>query len=586
MSEQALTDMDNKNLVKNAEIAAKLEQLADLLEFDGANPFRVRAYRNAAQTLLDLAEPIAQIVYDPNRDPKEIKGIGADLAEKIATLVTSGRLPLLEELLERIPESVLMLSRIPGVGPKKAAALFKELGVATLDQLREACENRRVRELKGFAAKTEEAILAGLALASQSDQRIYWAEADLVVQTILEHLSGCASVEKLTVAGSYRRGRETVADLDFLVVSTNPDEVMDRLAAMQSVAALLGRGDTKMSVRLGSGLQVDLRVVPAKSFGAALQYFTGSKQHNVELRGLAKSRGLKINEYGVFRGDQAIAGESEDEVYAALGLPCFPPELREARWEFQWAADGTLPKLIERGDLLGDLHMHTDATDGKATLVEMCAAAEAAGLRFIAITDHSKRVTMANGLNGERLRAQWKEIDKLRPNFPNLTILKGVEVDILEKGGLDLPDEVLAESDWVVASVHYGQKQSRQQITDRILGAIASPYVSAIAHPTGRIINRRKSYDVDLDAVISAACEHRKLLELNANPARLDLDDLACAAARRQGVPIVISSDAHSTGGFEVLRYGILQARRAGLTAADVANTRPWPEMKKLIGRQ
>jgi DNA polymerase (family 10) len=572
-------------MLKNAQVAAALEQIADLLEFDGANPFRVRAYRTAAQTILDLPESVSAIVQNPNRNLTEIRGIGADLAEKVCTLVNTGSLPLLEELLAKIPQSVLMLSRIPGVGPKKASALYRQLGVATLDQLREACEAHRVRELKGFGAKTEEAILAGLALASASDRRIYWAEADLVVQAVVAHLASVESVKRLAVAGSYRRGRETVADLDFLVVSDAPDEVMDRLAAMEGVADVLGRGDTKMSIRMGGGLQLDLRVVPEESFGAALQYFTGSKQHNVELRGLAKSRGLKINEYGVFRGDERIAGHTEEEVYAALDLPCFPPELREARWEFQWAAEGSLPKLVEREDLQGDLHMHTTATDGKATLEEMCAAALQQGLSYIAITDHSKRVTMANGLNSERLRAQWKEIDRIRPKFPDLTILKGVEVDILEKGGLDLPDDVLAEADWVVASLHYGQNQPREQITDRMLAAIRNPHVSAIAHPTGRIINRRKSYEIDLQTLIQAAREYGKLLELNANPARLDLDDLACAAARRAGVPIVISSDAHSTTGLDVLRYGILQARRAGLSKQDVANARPWPEMQKLIGR-
>jgi DNA polymerase (family 10) len=575
---------DARETMKNAQVAATLEQIADLLEFDGANPFRVRAYRNAAQAVLELPEPVADIVQSSDRSLTSIRGIGGDLANKIGILVSTGRLPMLDELRERIPPSVLALARVPGVGPKKASALFRELGVATLDQLREACEAQRVRALKGFGAKTEQAILAGLALAGQADQRIYWAEADQVVQAIKAHFQGHPGVDRLEVAGSYRRGRETVADLDFLVVSNKPGAVMDHLAGMESVAEVLGRGDTKMSARLVSGLQVDLRVVPAESFGAALQYFTGSKQHNVQLRGLAKEQGLKINEYGLFRGDERIAGASEEEVYAALDLPCFPPELREARWEFQWAADGSLPKLIERADLLGDLHAHTTATDGKASLEEMCIAARNAGLHYLAITDHSQRVSMANGLDASRLRAQWRQIDALRPRFPELTILKGVEVDILERGGLDLPDDVLAEADWVVASVHYGQNQPREQITQRILDAIRNPHVSAIAHPTGRIINRRKSYDVDLDAVIAAARDYGKLLELNANPARLDLDDLACAAARRSGVPIVISSDAHSAHGFEVLRYGVLQARRGGLTARDVANARPWPELKKQIG--
>jgi DNA polymerase (family 10) len=339
-----------------------------------------------------------------------------------------------------------------------------------------------------------------------------------------------------------------------------------------------------MSVRLAAGLQVDLRVVPAESFGAALQYFTGSKQHNVVLRGRAKARGLKINEYGVFRDEKYVAGRTEAEVYATLDLPCFPPELREARREFDWADAGELPALVEQDQIQGDLHMHTTATDGAATLEEMADAAKARGLKYIAITDHSKRVSMANGLDATRLRRQWEEIDKLNERLKGLTVLKGCEVDILEKGGLDLADDVLAEADWIVASVHYGQNQPREQITKRILDAIANPHVSAIAHPTGRLLNRRKPYEVDIDAVFQAARTHRKLLELNAHPQRLDLDDVACAAAKQHGVPIVISTDAHSIDGLDKLRYGILQARRAGLTKADVANTRPWADVRKLLG--
>lgn len=568
---------------KNAEIAAALEQIADLLEFDDANPFRVRAYRNAAHALMELGEPVVAIVGNPERRLTEIKGIGADLADKIRELVDTGRMAMLDDLLARIPAGVVAMARIPGVGPKKAAALFRELGVKTLEELRAACQAQQVRGLKGFGAKSEESILAGLDQASESGRRIYWAEADVFVGQILEHLRGAAGVERLEAAGSYRRGKDTVGDLDFLVVSAQPDVVMNRLAALPGVAEVIGRGDTKMSVRLGAGLQVDLRVVPSESFGAALQYFTGSKEHNIVLRGLAKAQGLKINEYGVFRDEQYVAGREEADVYAALGLPCFPPELRESRREFEWAAAGPLPKLIELADLQGDLHMHTTATDGKASLEQMCQAAIARGLKYIAITDHSQRVSMANGLDGARLRAQWAEIDRIRGRFAGLTILKGVEVDILERGGLDLPDDVLCEADWVVASVHYGQNQPRAQITERILGALANPYVSAIAHPTGRLINRRKPYDVDLDAVLAAAAEQGKIMELNANPARLDLDDSACAAARARGIPIVISSDAHSTDGFDVLRYGVLQARRGGLTREDVANARSWPQLKQLM---
>jgi len=569
----------------NPQIAAIFDEIADFLEFQEANPFRVRAYRNAARTINGLTRALAEMVPGGVKELTLIDGIGKDLAEKIVTLVTTGELPQHRELQAQFPQSVLALLRVPSLGPKKAAALYRELKIATLDELRAACEQQQVRVLKGFGAKTEEAILTGIGLAATANLRMYWAEADVYAQTLRAHLEACAAVEQFELAGSYRRGRETIGDLDILAVSRDPDAVMDHFGAFVGIADVIGRGDTKMSVRLGGGLQVDLRVVPAESFGAALQYFTGSKEHNVVLRGLAKARGLKINEYGVFRGDEYIAGRTEEEVYAALDLPWFPPELREARREFEWAAAGQLPDLIELAELRGDLHMHTNETDGEGTLEEMAAAAKERGLKFIAITDHSKRVTMARGMDGARLFKQWQEIDRLNSRLKGIKLLKGVEVDILERGGLDLDDDVLRHADWVVASVHYGQNQSREQLTARIVGALENPHVSAIAHPTGRIINRRKSYDVDLEAVYAAAKAYRKFLELNANPARLDLDDVACAAAKSHGIPIVISSDAHSIAGLDVLRYGILQARRGGLTKEDVANTRSWPEIKKLLGK-
>jgi DNA polymerase (family 10) len=582
--------------MSNAELSAIFDQVADLLEFQGANSFRVRAYRNAANAIRALPEQAASIAADPDRKLTDIAGIGKDLANAIMALLATRRLPLLEELQAQIPHSALEMLRIPGLGPKKAAALFNELKITTLDQLRAACEAGEVRKLKGFGVKTEETILAGLPFAtSQELIRMYWSEAHVIAQQLREHLLACRSVKQLEIAGSYRRGKETVGDLDILVESDNPAEVTSRFAEVASIEQVLGRGDTKMSIRLAGGLQVDLRIVPAESFGAALQYFTGSKEHNVVLRGLAKDRGLKINEYGVFRlnnideeasgptAGEYLAGRTEAEVYAALDLPLFPPELRENRWEFEWARQGKLPRLIELDDMVGDLHMHTDATDGKNTLEEMVAAAQARGLQYIAITDHSKRVSMANGLNADRLRAQWREIDRLNGKLKGIRVLKGVEVDILEQGGLDLPDEVLAEADWVMASIHYGQNQPAEQITRRMLDAIENPHVTAISHPTGRMINKRKPYDVNLEVVFDAAVKHGKFMELNANPRRLDLNDVHCAAAKRHGIPIVISTDAHSIGSLELMRYGILQARRAGLTREDVVNTRSWPDVRKLL---
>jgi DNA polymerase (family 10) len=583
--------------MSNAEIATVFDQVADLLEFQGANPFRVRAYRNAAHTVRTLAEPISKIAADPSRKLTEISGIGKDLASSIQTLIATRRLSLLEELQAQIPHSALAMLRIPGLGPKKAATLFNELKITTLEQLKAACDAGQVRALKGFGAKTEATILAGLPFATSEELvRLYWAEADVFAQQLREHLSSCSSVKQLEIAGSYRRGKETVGDLDILVESSDINEVMDRLAEFPSIEKVLGRGETKMSVHLATGLQVDLRIVPAESFGAALQYFTGSKDHNVVLRGLAKDRGLKINEYGVFRvradeeaagptAGEYIAGSTEADVYATLDLPLFPPELRENRREFEWARAGKLPRLIELSDMVGDLHMHTTATDGHNTLEEMAAAAQARGLKYIAITDHSKRVSMANGLDATRVRWQWDAIDELNKKLKGFRVLKGIEVDILEQGGLDLPDDVLADADWVMASIHYGQNQPEEQITHRVLGAIENPHVTAISHPTGRLINKRRSYEIDLEAVFEAAAKHGKFMELNANPRRLDLDDVNCAAARRHGIPIVISTDAHSISNLELMRYGILQARRAGLTKDDVVNTRPWEDVRRMLRR-
>lgn len=573
--------------MNNTQIADVFDQVADLLEFQNANPFRVRAYRNAARLIRDLAEPLAGVLADPQRRLTDFKGIGQDLAEKITTLITTGSLPQLTELLAAVPESLLTLLRVPGLGPKKAAALHAQLGIATLDQLREACQAGKVRGLKGFGAKTEQAILEKIDFAATADVRLYWSEADRIVHSLREHFADCREVERLEFAGSYRRGKETVGDLDLLVVSRDAAAVMDRFAAFAQVADVQSRGDTKMSVRTSRGLQIDLRVVAAESFGAALQYFTGSKDHNVVLRGMARQRGLKINEYGVFRvgegPEERVAGATEEEVYAALNLPVFPPELREARREFEWATQGELPELIELPDIRGDLHVHSDDTDGRVSLAEMVAAARARGLSYLALTDHSQRVTMARGLNSQRLLAQWARVDELNQSLENFTVLKGVECDILERGGMDLPDDVLAQGEWVIASIHYGQNQSRQQITERLLEAIEHPHVHVIAHPTGRLINRREPYEVDLDAVLRAARQHGKFMELNASPHRLDLNDVHCAAAHSLGIPIVISTDAHAPEGFDELRYGILQARRAGLTRADVLNARTLPQLRKLL---
>jgi DNA polymerase (family 10) len=583
--------------VTNAAIAAAFEQVADLLEYQGENVFRIRAYRTAARTIDGLVESLASVRADDSRSLTDLEGIGGDLAQKIETLLDTGRLPLLEKLEQQVPGVVFDLMRVPGLGPKKVKTLVEALGIGSLADLEAACRQEKVRVIKGFGPKTEATILANLAFARDPDRdRLLWNEADAIARELVAWLEGCPAARRVEAAGSLRRGRETVGDLDVLVDADEPAPVMQRLVDWPETADVLLRGDTKTSIRGPREVQVDLRVVPAESFGAALQYFTGSKEHNVRLRGRARDRGLSINEYGVFRlardgggtKGPSLAGRTEEEVYAAVELPWIPPELREGRDEILLAERGELPELVTVADIRGDLHMHTTATDGESTLAEMVQAARARKLAYVAITDHGQRVTMAHGLDRGRLLRQWDEIDRLNESLaedgrPPIVVLKGIEVDILEKGGLDLPDEVLARADWVVASLHYGQSQPRDRITARLLEAIENPNVAVIGHPTGRLINRRPAYDVDIEAVIDAAARTGTFLEINANPWRLDLDDRHAAAAKAAGVKLVISTDAHSTAGLDVMRCGILQARRAGLEAKDIANTRTLTGLKKLM---
>ena len=572
--------------MQNADIGHIFDSMADLLEIQKANPFRVRAYRNAARTIGDLTESVENIVLDPARKLEEIPGIGADLAAKIRTIVDTGRLPQLEELQQQVPAGVLSMLRIGGLGPKKAHALFHELGIINLEMLKAAAEAGQIAKLKGFGAKTEKLILEGLQNVEQAGERSLIDAAKQQSDEIREALSKVAGVSQCEAAGSVRRRRDSIGDLDLLVTSTNSAAPMDALAAHPLVEKVQSRGDTKQHVRLKSGLELDLRVVPEESFGAALQYFTGSKAHNIAIRRRAQERGLKINEYGVFRGETSIAGRTEEEVYAAVGLPWIPPELREDRGEIELAEAGKLPKLIQLSDIRGDLHMHTTATDGQATIQEMVDGAKARGLKYIAITDHSKRVSMARGLDSDRLRAHWKEIDKVRSKTTGIDVLCGIECDILEDATMDLPDEVLAEADFVIAVLHYGLKQPREQIMKRLMCAIQNPNVCVLGHLSGRMIGKRPGADLVLDDVLKAAADHGVMLEINAHPIRLDIDDVGAAAAKARGIPIVIDTDAHSVNGLDMMQYGIYQARRAGLTAADVANTRPFAEFRKLLRKK
>ncbi len=571
--------------MQNPDIARLFDEVADLLEIQEANPFRVRAYRNAARTIRDFPEPLADLVRAGAKDLTEIPGIGNDLAEKITEIVTLGELPLHQQLARKLPAGLLDLLRIPGLGPKRVKLLYKKLRVKSATDLATALEKGKVQKLKGFGPKMEEKIRAGLGQAQVTERRMLLNEAETQANAIVAYLRAGGSVREIEVAGSYRRRRETIGDLDILVTSADIPNVMDRFVGYSEVAEVISKGETRATVKLRGGLQVDLRAVEPAAYGAALQYFTGSKAHNVELRKIAQEQGYKLNEYGLFKGTRRVAGKTEEEIYAKLGLDWMPPELREARGEIALAREHRLPHLVERADIRGDLQMHTSATDGKGTIDEMAHAARALGYQYIAITDHSKRVTMALGLDAKRLREQWKAVDAWNAANRGFTVLKSVELDILESGKLDLPDDVLAEADYVVATVHYGINQSEQQLTRRLVGAAEHPRVDAIGHPTGRLLGKREPYRLDFEALTRACVAAGCLLELNGHPERMDLPDTLAAAAKQHGARFVLSTDSHQPGNLPFMKYAVDLARRAGLEAGDVLNTRPLAEFKKGLKR-
>lgn len=570
--------------VHNADVAAIFEEMADLLEIEGANPFRVRAYRFAARTIRDLPGEVAEMVAR-GEDLTSLPGIGDDLAGKILEIIRTGTVAALEAQRSKTPATLTELLRIPGLGPKRVQALVRALNLRGLSDLQQAALGGRIRTLPGFGEKTEQHILEALAARTGKESRMQLAVAMPHAEALVAYLGRCPGVGRVVVAGSYRRARETIGDLDILVTADTGRAITDRFIRYPEVREVLAHGETKASVRLQNHLQVDVRVVPDESYGAALLYFTGSKHHNVVLRQLAQERGLKLNEYGVFRGAVRVAGDTEESVYAAVGLPWIPPELRENRGEFDAARDGRLPKLVELQDLVGDLHAHTTATDGRHGLKEMADAARRRGLRYLAITDHSRRLTMARGLNPARLSAQMDEIDRLNSSLTDIRLLKGIEVDILEDGALDLPDDVLGRLDLVVGAVHSRFNLSKQKQTDRILKAMDHPHFSILAHPSGRLIGRREPYDVDMSRIIRKARERGCFLEVNAHPERLDLTDLHCQMAREEGVLLAVNSDAHSTGDLDDRRYGIGQARRGWLQKSDVLNTRSYAEVTRLLRR-
>jgi DNA polymerase (family 10) len=570
--------------VENIDVARIFQQIADLLEIQGENQFRIRAYRNAARTVETLSRPVASLVGD-EKALEQLPGIGADLAGKIREIVETGTLPLLKQLTRRTPATLVQLMHVPGLGPKRAKLIHQKLHVKTIEDLERAVRTGRLHKVRGFKDTLEARILKGIGEQKAQGGRVTLATADAYVAPLVAYLKKLPGVTRLEVAGSYRRRRETVGDLDLLVAASRGAPIGRQFLAYPDIREVLASGPTRCSAVLKSGLQVDLRIVPAVSFGAALHYFTGSKPHNIAVRTLGVKRGLKINEYGVFRKSRRIAGRNEADVFAAVGLPWIPPELREDRGELEAARAGTLPTLVTLDDLKGDLQMHTTYTDGRQDLKEMVQAAAELGHRYIAISDHTREVRVAGGIGRREFLKQFREIDRVQKSFRNLTILKGAEVDILEDGRLDLDETTLKELDLIVASVHSKLDMPRAAMTRRILRALEHPRVHILGHPSGRLLGRREPSPIDMEAVVKAAVAHGVLLEINAQPDRLDLNDVNIRMARDAGALLVISSDAHRTEELKCLRYGVDQARRGWCEPRHIANTRTLPDFMKLLKR-
>ena len=568
--------------VHNEDIALIFEEMADLLEIENANPFRVRAYRNAARTVRGLGRELSDMVAG-GYDLTSLPGIGKDLSAKIIEILTSGHASALDKLHKEVPASVEELLKIPGLGPKRVRVLFQELHIKTLKQLQQAASQGLLKQLPGFGVKTEQHILDSIATQRSTEKRFLYSVAQRYVEPLVSFLKTIKGVDEVVIAGSYRRGQETVGDLDILITAKPDSPVMQAFVNYEDVAEVASKGKTRATVFLQNGLQVDVRVVKPASFGAALYYFTGSKAHNIQVRRLAQQRGLKINEYGVYKDEQRIAGNTEASVFKAVGLPYIEPPLREARGEIEAAQNQRLPRLIQREDLQGDLHVHTNASDGHADIEAMALAAKDRGLKYIAITDHTRNLGIAHGLDPKRLQQQIDEIDRLNDKLKGMTILKGSEVDILEDGSLDLPDSILSKLDLVIGAVHSKFQLSRAKQTARIMRAMQSKYFTLLAHPSGRLLLEREAYDVDMIRIIEAAKERGCYLELNSQPLRLDLNDSHCQLAKEQGVLLSINSDAHSPEQFEYLTGGINQARRGWLEKTDVLNACSLAALRKRL---
>jgi DNA polymerase (family 10) len=574
--------------IHNSDVADIFNKVADFLDIKGENQFRIRAYRNAARSIGSLSKNVADMLAQ-GEDLTRLPGVGQDLASKIKEIVETGKLKMLQDLERELPAGLDDLMKIPGMGPKRIKVLFSTQGIRSIEDLRRAAEEKKLRNIPGFGEKTEANILEQLghiAETKKAGERIKINVAEQIVEPLVAYLKRVRGVKEAVVAGSYRRRMETVGDLDVLTTCAAGCPVMDKFVKYEDVDKVLAHGATKSSVVFRTGLQVDVRVVPQESYGAALLYFTGSKAHNIAVRTIAVKKKLKINEYGIFRGAKRLAGRTEEEVYRRVGLPFIEPELREDRGEIEAAREGRLPHLVTLNDIRGDLHTHSKSTDGHYSIAEMAEAARKLGYEYIAMTDHSQHVTVARGLDAKRLARQIKEIEALNAKLKGILVLKAVELDILEDGQLDLPDDILKELDVVTCSVHYKFNLPREKQTERIIRSMDNPHFQILSHPTGRLINERRAYEVDLEKVMRAAKERGVSIELNAYPDRLDLDDVHCKMAKEMGIKVSISTDAHGVDDLLYMRFGIGQARRGWLEPGDVLNTRSWQDLQKLLKRK
>lgn len=570
----------------NRRIADIFNEIADILDIQGENPFRIRSYRTAARAVEDLSESLAAMIAE-GRDLQTIPGIGKGTAEKIGEMVGSGKCSLLEELRKTIPPGLPDLLRLEGMGPKKVKLVYEKMGVDSLDSLERAARAGKIQALEGMGAKTEEKILRSIESFRKGAGRFLLSVVFTYAEAILSYLGDLKKVDRIIPAGSLRRRKETIGDLDILAACPSSCPIMEHFTRYPEAVEVIASGKSKSSIRLGNGLQVDLRVLSKESFGSALHYFTGSKPHNILIRERARARGLKVSEYGVFRikDDARVAGKTEEDLFSSLSLSFIPPELREDRGEVEAAEKGGLPKLIEPSDILGDLQMHTTATDGKNSILEMAGKAKELGYRYIAVTEHSKAVRVARGLDEKALLKHFREIEKANSRLKGIRVLKGVEVDILPDGSLDLKNEVLKECEVVLASVHSRFTMGEEEMTRRIIRAMQNPAVNMLAHPTGRLLLEREPYSVNIKEIIQAAADHGVILEINAHPSRLDLRDVHARMAKEMGARIAINTDAHSANQLELMRYGVYTARRAWLEARDVVNTRPLRDLLKILNK-